>query len=179
MLRHILHKAKAWHAIVNEKQAIMGQPSYQTKPGLCMRQTETAAGKGPTFQGTNKHLHLRDAGLQMNGKMRCVQRTSIPDHGTGCKYQGWVSWYQEGAAAEASVLEAPRLAVLASPALAHLSDSALQASGALMPLSEALSNDSLAHLGAITMDFRRGACCWSPGPSGRSILEAPSRRQKC
>ena len=71
---------------------------------------------------------------------------------------GWASWCREGAAAEASVLEAPRPAVLASPALALLSDSALQASGALMPLSEALSSDSLAHSGAIAMDFRRGTC---------------------
>ena len=56
---------------------------------------------------------------------------------------------------------APRPAVLASPALAHLSDPALQASGALMYVSEAFSSDSFAHMGAIAMDFRRGAYCTS------------------
>ena len=105
------------------------------------------------------HLHLRDASLQMNGKMHGRMRgssTSVPEHGDRLQVPGWASWYQEGAAAEASALAAPRLAVLASLALAHLSDSALQASIALMYVSGShFSRDSLAHSGCITTNFRR------------------------
>lgn len=75
----------------------MGQPSYQAKPRLRIPQAETVAGKGLTVagKGTKTHVHLRDVGVLIYGKMR-RSSTSVPEHGAGCKYQAGRAGVERG-----------------------------------------------------------------------------------